>query len=363
MIKLNSLNRLVGISLVFATFICISFSISKAQSNDAPLTSQELVKLLYQLPKQPEKKQELIDVIRRRGIGFPLTDGMLGIAASKSGNDATLRRTLQEAERRRVNPVTAALPSESDAFELLSRTRAATRAATEAMPDFVVKQFVSRAYALGRTNAWISLDRLAIAVSFRATAGEEYKVLTVNGAPPNKEAREAGNYSQQVGGATSAGEFATTLALTFEEERRTAFKMVDTDVVNGRNSLVFQYQVEQEPSRLSVNIGDLKGIVAYHGRVWIDRELNRVLRFEIVIDPPEAYRHIAASQLIDYDWVTIADQKYLLPIQADVRITSPERTETVTTRNLIRFRGYQKYGTDVKIIEEDIIEDLPEGKP
>jgi hypothetical protein len=334
-----------------------------AQSTDTPFASQELVKLLYQLPKQPEKKEELIDAIRRRGLGFPLTDGMLGIAASKSGNDATLRRTLLEAERRRSSPATSALPTETEGSELLARTRKATRAATDAMPDFVVKQLVTRSYALGQTNNWISLDRLTIAVSFRARVGEEYKVLAINGTPPNKDAPETGNYSQQVGGTTSAGEFASTLALTFEEERKTTFKMLDTDVLKGRKALIYQYRVELEPSRLNVKIGELKGIVAYHGRMWIDRELNRVLRFEIVIDPPETFRDVAASQVIDYDWVTIADQKYLLPSQADVRISLPEITQLVTTRNLIRFRGYQKYGTDVKIIEEDIIEDLPEEKP
>src|SRR6266850_5411704 len=110
--NLKSVFRFIVPTLVVAS-ICASLAF--AQSQEVPLTSQELVKLLYQLPKQPEKKDDLIEVIRRRGIGFPLTDGMLGIAASKSGNDATLRSTLQEAERRRVNPVTAALPSESEA--------------------------------------------------------------------------------------------------------------------------------------------------------------------------------------------------------------------------------------------------------
>lgn len=362
MLKPGQTGRLFGVCVALLLFVCISFLSVNAQSTDVPLTSQELVKLLYQLPKQPEKKDELIDQIRKRGIGFPLTDGMLGIAASKSGNDSAVRRALQEAERRRVSPVTAALPSEIDSSDILAKTRTATHDATEAMPDFVVKQLISRSYALARTNNWISLDRLTIAVSFRASGGEEYKVLAVNGAPPNKESPEAGNYSQQVGGSTSAGEFASTLALTFDEDRKTSFNLVDTDIIRGRSAYIFQYQVDREPSKLNVSIGDLKGIVAYHGRVWVDRELNRALRFEIVIDPPTGYRNISASQMIDYDWVTIADQKYLLPVQADVQITLPERSEIVTTRNLIRFRGYQKYGTDVRILDDDVIEDLPEKK-
>src|ERR1044071_3408969 len=62
-----------------------------------PLTNQEFVKLLYQLPRSPETRDDLIEQIRRRGIGFPLTDGMRGLVATKSGNDPLLRRTLEEA--------------------------------------------------------------------------------------------------------------------------------------------------------------------------------------------------------------------------------------------------------------------------
>lgn len=356
----HSLSRIIVAS---ALLICSGLSLAQAQSKDAPLTSQELVKLVYQLPKQPEKKDEVVEEVRRRGIGFPLTDGMRSLIASKSGNDPTLKRTVEEAERRRVNPVASARPNEAESTELLEKTRVSIKAATEAMPDFVVKQLVSRSYAHANTNNWLPVDRLAIAVSYRAKFGEEYKVLTINGSPPNKDAPEGGTYEAQVGGTTSAGEFASILAETFNEERRAPFKLLDTDVLRGRRVLVYGYQMEKELSSLSVKIADLSGIVAYHGRVWVDRELNRVLRFEIVIDPPEGFRNIAASQLIDYDWVTIADQKYLLPIQADVRVAAPDGREVITTRNLIRFHGYQKYGSDVKIIEEDIVEDPPEPKP
>jgi hypothetical protein len=348
---------------VSALLMCSGLSLAVAQSKDAPLTSQELVKLIYQLPKQPEKKDEVVEEIRRRGIGFALTDGMRSLVASKSGNDATLKRTLEEAERRRANPVAAALPGEAEAQALLEKTRVAIKAATAAMPDFVVKQLVSRSYALANTHNWQTVDRLALAVSYRAQYGEEYKVLAINGVPPNKEMPEGGDYMEQVGGSTSSGEFASILAQTFDETRHVSFKMLDTDELRGRRVLVYEYQVEKEFSALHVHLGDLSGIVAYHGRMWIDRELNRVLRFETVVDPPESFHTTAASQLVDYDWVSIADQKYLLPVQAEVLMTIPDNREIVTSRNLIRFHGYQKYGTDVKIIEEDIVDDPPPEKP
>src|SRR5260370_41289533 len=75
-----------------------------------PLTNQEFVRLLYQLPAHPEERDKLIDEIRKRGIAFPVSAGLQSLVATKSGNDSLLRRTLEEAERRRANPAAAALP-------------------------------------------------------------------------------------------------------------------------------------------------------------------------------------------------------------------------------------------------------------
>src|SRR5205809_3542994 len=93
---------------LFASLLLISsLSLAHAQAPSTPLTSQELVRLVYQLPSHPEKRDEVIEEIRKRGLGFPLTSGILSVVASKSGNDSLLRHTLEEAERRRLNPVVA----------------------------------------------------------------------------------------------------------------------------------------------------------------------------------------------------------------------------------------------------------------
>src|SRR6185295_9703256 len=160
----------------------------------------------YQLPKHPELHDEVVAEIRKRGIGFPLTDGMRSLVASKSGNDALLRRTIEEAERRRVNPIASALPPASEATGLLERTRTATLAAAAAMPDFLVKQLIKRSRAYGNTNNWLPQDNLTIAVGYRANGGEEYKVLAVNGMPLGQEAKQTRDYSKDVApGASSSG--------------------------------------------------------------------------------------------------------------------------------------------------------------
>src|SRR5436305_13952883 len=94
--------------LLFASIV----TNARAQTPSTPLTSQELVRLIYQLPGHPEKRDEVIEEIRRRGLGFPLTEGMRSLVASKSGNDVLLRHTLEEADRRRLNPTGSTLPPE-----------------------------------------------------------------------------------------------------------------------------------------------------------------------------------------------------------------------------------------------------------
>ncbi|MCU1268273.1 MAG: hypothetical protein JWM21_4591 [Acidobacteria bacterium] len=346
--------------LVTIGLLSISFLSQGALAQDSapgtPLTSQELVRLVYQLPKHPEQRDEIVEEIRKRGIGFQLTDGMRSLVATKSGSDATLRRTLEEAERRRANPKVESLPSATEADELLALTRKITLGAAGAMPDFIVRQLIKRSVAYGSTANWLPQDTLTIGVSYRQPAGEEYKLLTVNGMPPSKDAKAGSEYGDYVGGASSTGEYVTGLANLFKDEARTTFKMVDTDVLRGQHTIVYEYEVQLPYSSLTLK-ADKSSVasVGSRGRVWIDREQNRVLRFEqIATEIPADFPIRAASSIVDYDWVKINERPYLLPSHADIFITSLYKDrQLVQSRNDIRFRGYQKFGAELKIIDDD----------
>lgn len=344
----------------------ILFSVSFAFAQSAPpkpLTQAEYVKMLYDLQKNPGKKEELVEAIRRRGINFELTDGLRGLTASKSRSDADLRRTLEEAARRKANPERAKLPSEKEASEVLAKARTATLAALEEMPDFVVKQQIARSAAFAGTNNFRNLDRLVVAVSYRAEGKEEYRVLSRNGIvesnPQSKQSYE------EVGGTSSTGEFVTVLAKIFKPESDTKFEIVDTDLIRSRRALVYDYSIERDKAKqiiVAAGAFDDTAVTGMKGRVWIDRENFRVLRLETAAtEIPEGFRIRAANRTIDYDWVTIADEKYLLPLLSEVRLTSRENRETYETRNVIRFKDYQKYGSEVKILDDD--EEVPEEKP
>jgi hypothetical protein len=362
MYRINKLSLLLAILLLS----CIPLSAQETK----PLTSQEIVSLLYQLPRNPAMRDELIEQIRKRGIGFPLTDGMRSLVSTKSGNDALLRRTLEEAERRRVNPTASTLPSESEGTQLLERTRNVTLAAANAMPDFLVKQIIKRSIAYGNTANWKLQDNLSIAVGYRANVGEEYKVLTVNGMPAGDDAKATSDYSKYVPkGASSSGvEYVSAVADVFKPESRTEFRMVDTDVIQGRRTIVYEYTIKKEFSQLTLSLSDTgaRAVVGSRGRLWIDRELDRVLRFEqIATEIPPDFPITAASSLIDYDWVTINERKYLLPTHSEILLTTTQPKFVLQSRNDVRFRNYQKFGAELKVVDEvgEDDEDTPPKPP
>ena len=358
-------NYVLALALAFLLLPTFSL-VANAQTQPAPLTSKELVALVYQLPAHPERRDEIVAEVRRRGIGFPLTSGMRSLVASKSGSDALLRRTLEEAERRRLNPTASVLPPEKEATDLLERTRVATLGAAEAMPDFLVKQLIKRSVAYGTTNNWMPQDNLTIAVGYRADAGEQYKVLAVNGMPLSREAKQSKDYSKDVApGATSSGvEYISAVADVFKAESKTEFKLADTDQIQGRRTLVFEYRIERPNSKLNLKADEAATNVGSRGRIWIDRETNRVLRFEqIATEIPGDFPITAASSIIDYDWVAIGERKYLLPTHSEILLTTVGRRRTIQSRNEIRFRSYQKFGAELKVIDEIDEKDFEPDKP
>ena len=334
-----------------------------------PLTNDEFVRRLYQLPANPGESGKLIDDIRKRGISFPITPGLRSLIATKSGNDPSLLHTLEEANRRRTNPMVATpLPPLAETNDLLERARKATLGATDTMPDYLVKQQITRSHAFGQSRNWAPYDRLSIAVSYRQSAGEDYKLLSINGMPVTEDQ----NYNMKLGGTISTGEYVTALTSIFKPESQTEFQAVDTDTLHGRKTIIYEYTVKRENSRQTLGWGEggsmkAETVSGYRGRIWIDRENFRVLRLEDVsteIEP--GFPITAASKIIDYDWATINEQPHLLPSRAVVELTARDRGQTEQTRNEILFRGYRKFGTEVlikDIDEKDFPADKPEEEP
>lgn len=344
------------------------------QPQQKPITNEEFLSLVRRLPSSPNAKQELIDEIRRRGISFTLTSGLRAFVSTKSGSDVELRRVLEEAERRFKNPARApALPPAAESAALILKTREETLNAVDQMPDFVVRQLVTRAFALGNSQNWRTSDRLVLAVSYRASEGERFRLLSVNGLA-SQSSGERSDYGD-MGGSSSTGDFVLLLKSIFDRAGAANFRAVDTDTLRGRPTIVYEFELKLEDSKSILTVPDANGdksiATGQRGKVWVDREKSRVLRIESeAYDIPRDFPMTGAATAIDYDWVSIPEQgNYLLPSRSVVvmtqkyRVYDPltmlERDEVRQSRNDIRFRNYQKFGTELKIIEDDDFTEEP----
>lgn len=355
------MNKLLFLALILTSTI---FAIGQAK----PLTQSEYVKLLNDLQRNPNLKAEIVETVRQRGIDFVVTDGLLGLTRTKSGSDAELARTLREAGRRKENPVAFQLPSVKESTNVLEKSRTATLTAVEEMPDFVVKQMIQRGISYAGTSNFTNLDRLVVAVSYRspdisgAQGAEEYKVLSVNGVTQT-ETRAKSNYFD-VGGTSSTGEFVTVLNTIFKPESETKFEPIDTDVIRERRAIVYSFTISVDKKPQGISTGNDSTVAGMQGKLWVDRENFRVLRVESnATDIPADFLVRAVKRTVDYDWVTINNEKYLLPLLSDVRLTSRQGKDQYETRNVIRFKEYQKFGSEVKILDDDEVPSEEVKKP
>jgi len=357
--------------------LCLLFLLSfSALAQEKPLTQAEYVKMLYTLQKEPGTKDNLIATLRRRGIDFDLNDGVRGLTRSKSGNDEDLKSALEEAARRHANPDAAKPPSAEEADGVLAKARQATADAVDNMPDFVVKQIISRSEAFAGTGNWRPIDTVIVATSYSADKGEQYRVLAINGAPVQSET--SGSYSN-IEGSTTSGEFVDALKKLFDPASKTVFAVQTTDTVRGQPAIVYEYQINVENNaKGGIGFKTPNGSNGYSftsvpagekGRVWIDRKNGRVLRIQFdATEIPRDFKVRAYSSTIDYDWVTIAGEHVLLPVSSDNRFTSAEafggQTKLFQDRNYIRFKNYQKYGSEVRILDDDVkVEPAPTPTP
>lgn len=356
--------------IIFLVLILFTVSIGFSQTaQEKPLTQTEYVKLLNDLQQNPNLKDEIIETVRKRGINFQITDGLIGLTRTKSRSDAELIRTLREAGRRKENPTAYQPPSAKESATAIEKSREATLAAVEEMPDFVVKQMIQRGVSYAGTNNFRNLDRLVVAVSYRSpdvsgmSGAEEYRVLSVNGII-QQEVQTKNSYFD-VGGTSSTGEFVTVLATIFKAENETKFEPIDTDVIRDRKAIVYKFSISKDKKPESISYGGVDFTIAgMEGKIWIDRGNFRVLRVESnATEIPTDFSVRAAKRVIDYDWVTITGETFLLPLVSDVRLTIRQGKEAYETRNVIRFKEYQKFGSEVKILDDDIEEPVEETKP
>jgi hypothetical protein len=358
--------------IVFAAFLLSTCGVfwgnGVGQEAKKPFTKPEILRLLNPTPGTRYEDGDLAGAIAQRGVDFPLDEKTLDElrkagarsfvidAIQKAAQNAASKQTQPETQKSQSSPVDPATTTEEAARDapkidvtklpLLDQARYHAAEFMNDLPNFVVTQIVTRSVRTPGKKDWRRQDKLEIEVTYRAKTGEQFKLLRYNDKPTQMT-------YDQLKGATSTGEFGSILEAVFSPQSQAEFKEVRREILRGHQTVIYNFRVKKEFSGntiADVNSGRTV-TTAYVGGVWIDMESGRVLRIkQSAEDIPPGFSITLAERAVEYDWITIDGQRYLLPVYADVILGND--LKGFYLRNVIELRNYHMFDTYLKILPE-----------
>jgi hypothetical protein len=344
----------IALTLISTGLFSFASAQTREQAANEPLTLQTLNLLLRREVGRSMTEADLAVRVERLGVAFdPTPEAISRLRANGA------RQNLINAVKRAVEKLSAAAgkvvetgPQTPDPF--LEETRKVVRDYLDELPDFICQQEVQRYIDYDGTGAWDKADTLVYELTYNRKR-ETYKPINSIGRPLTRPLEESR-------GAYSTGDFASGLAALFDPETQAVFKPAGKERLGNRQTLLYDFRVPQESSKLTVKAEGAPQIVAgYSGTIWVDAETKRVLRIDQAVEGlPKGYPVTHSESSVDYDMIKLRglDVDFLLPIKAELVIGN--RREKHNSRNLIYFKFYRKFETDVKI-GEDV--ELPKKPP
>jgi hypothetical protein len=222
---------------------------------------------------------------------------------------------------------------------LIERARAAAFEFSEKLPNFICQEIMSRYTQRGREKE-MSLDVVSADIIYD-NEQETYRNVKINDRPTDRG-------MQEIGGAWSTGEFASTLLELFHPDTRAQFRSGGASSISGFSAQVYDFEVRSENSHWIVQSGSQTVTPAYGGAVWIDPKTARVLRIEMQArNIPSDFPTDTVESAVDYSYVSIGGTSFLLPVRAES--LGCERGASECRHNIIDFRNYHEFKADIKI--------------
>jgi hypothetical protein len=236
--------------------------------------------------------------------------------------------------------------------ELVERARAAAYEFDGKLPNFICDQITLRYRSRTLKPEWKLQDRVQVELVYRQ-GKEDYQNVRVNGKKLKKG-------SPEDSGTWSSGEFGTTLVDIMATNTNAQFKAATDSSSAGMKAKRFKYTVAQEGAHWEIRFGR-KVRPPYQGALWIDPDSARVLRIEMNTKQlPSDYDIDTVEATVDYDWVTLSGQKFLLPVKAENLACFRGTFDCV--RNEIEFRNYRKFEVESQILQTESEISFPEAE-
>ena len=229
-------------------------------------------------------------------------------------------------------------PSDAGSAALIERSRQKALDYSLSLPDFVCSEVVRRYAAPAdglKFGAWVHTDTLTIKLSYSQKT-EGHKLELIDGKPTDRKFEE-------LGGATSSGEFGGILRTIFDPASQAAFDWESWKTLRKHRTAVYQYAVDVANSPYSLRHANRKAIVGIHGVVEVDGETGEVLQLTyIAYEIPKQLDVEYSTTTVEYDFASAGGRNYLLPARSETELHS----SGMWARNKTEFREYRKFSAD-----------------
>jgi VWFA-related protein len=150
----------------------------------------------------------------------------------------------------------------------------------------------------------------------------------------------------------SAGEFGAMFQIVFNPSAKAVFTWKQSAFIDGQPVQVFAVKVDRANSGFDLRDRDGHvGQAGFHGLVYLDPDTLGVRRISIDADDiPPAILIRASSMSVDYSWVTMQSNEFLLPVRGAVSVQETKRRPVL---NDFEFMDYRRFGSQSRVITEN----------
>lgn len=350
---------------MFRLFILLTV-LSVSAFGQMKMTVAQLKSFISSSKQLKHDDKKVAEYLKKFKMAEKLDDGTINelLATGAGQKTAEVLREMRDASKAlpaakivpvavvQEGPVIPPPSTEEQRKVLRQATEFATRY-TKQLPNFLCVQVTRRFYDPSGLEFWQRADVLNAKLSFFEQK-ETYQLMSVNGQVPKLDMS-----MDQLGGSTSSGEFGSLMKMIFDDKSYAKFQWERWGKLRGRLAHVYSFYIAQPNSGYMLvyeKTNEYKP--ALRGSVFVDKDTQMVLRLAFdAVDMPPSYPIQGTNVMLDYEFQTLSDQTFLLPLRAELK----SRSGKLLTKNEIEFRLYRRFGADTTI-KFDVPEALPESQ-
>ena len=270
-------------------------------------------------------------------------------AAGSTGADGTDSRLVSEASTANSQFVVTSPkdpippPTDAEAQAMIEGARKRALAWSDSLVNFYCYEVTNHSVDETGTGDWKHKDRLVELMRY-VDRGESRTTVMLNGDRSSVE-------PDQLQFAHSAGEFGAMFQIVFNPSVKAIFTWKQTAFMDGEPVQVFAVKVARANSNFDLyDRNGHAGQAGFHGLVYLDPATLSVRRISIDADDIDPSLLIRASSMsIDYAWISMQDNDFLLPVRGAVSLQEARRHPVL---NDFEFLDYRRFGSQSRMLPD-----------